>query len=508
MRNYAWIVVLLVAGALAAVYFEVPLTGMAHLLLYISIAGLALACGWTGLWLRQPPNGGAWALILGGQTVFLVADVSFFLEEQAGVPAPVSAIPDLLYLCMYPLVIAGLRRLIRRVQPQRDWPSVLDAMVLAMAATAMFGALVIDPYLDDPGLSPIERVISIALPVMDIALVAIAAHLLASVRLIRPPFILLFTGLVSLLIGDLIYGIRNAAGSFTTGGPADGFWLGFYALIAAAALHPAIAIPLKPRGRPLDMTRRGIGLLGAAAISVPVLDALLGNSGSRGFIMFCSGAISLLVILRLATMIQVITAQERLARHGSMHDALTGLPNRTMLRIYLNDHASNTLPDGRTGVREADRLRCPDHDLALLYLDLDDFKRVNDALGHDAGDQMLAAIARRMREAVREGDLVARLAGDEFAILLTDVQDDKQVQGIIGRLREGIQQPLTLGGLTMDPAVSIGGVIARCGEVCDFDLLLREADSAMYEAKTNGKARYRVRRAGTRGGPAIPSPTR
>jgi diguanylate cyclase (GGDEF)-like protein len=168
---------------------------------------------------------------------------------------------------------------------------------------------------------------------------------------------------------------------------------------------------------------------------------------------------------------------ERL-QHGALHDALTGLPNRTLFLDRLEQ-----------SLRRA-RRRGPGSGAAVLFLDLDRFKVVNDSLGHQAGDQLLQAVALRLDAALRPGDTVARMGGDEFTVLLEDVTDPREATIVAERMLATLAAPLTVAGRELVVSGSIG--IALGGPDVDPDELIRDADVAMYRAKAGGKARHAV----------------
>jgi diguanylate cyclase (GGDEF)-like protein len=154
--------------------------------------------------------------------------------------------------------------------------------------------------------------------------------------------------------------------------------------------------------------------------------------------------------------------------HQSLHDALTGLPNRKLLQ----NRAAQALEEA---VREG-------HTAAVLIIDLDRFKEVNDTLGHHVGDELLKQVGRRLDEVLRPGDTVARLGGDEFAILLPEIRDVSVAADVADRIRLTLAVPFDLHGLTFELEGSIG--IALCPEDgTDIDLLMQRADVAMYVAK-------------------------
>ncbi|MGY1835538.1 diguanylate cyclase domain-containing protein [Blastococcus sp. SYSU DS0510] len=155
-------------------------------------------------------------------------------------------------------------------------------------------------------------------------------------------------------------------------------------------------------------------------------------------------------------------------RHQATHDALTGLPNRVLFLERLETTLAATGPDGRLGV---------------LFCDLDRFKEVNDSLGHAAGDELLRQVSARLRAAVRPGDTVGRLSGDEFAIVLPDLADAGHAQLLADRITACFDEPFRLEGTPVRVGTSVGVAVLGEERACDADALLREADAAMYREK-------------------------
>ncbi|MBV6522296.1 MAG: hypothetical protein MNPFHGCM_02444 [Gemmatimonadaceae bacterium] len=171
-------------------------------------------------------------------------------------------------------------------------------------------------------------------------------------------------------------------------------------------------------------------------------------------------------------------SRERQLQHDSLHDGLTGLPNRSLFMRRLSDAAQR--------VKRGD-----DSLFAVLFLDLDDFKQVNDKYGHRGGDEILIETARRLGDCIRGGDLVARLGGDEFAILLERVSDARDGAMVADRVQAALREPFVVGSCSHVATASIGVVLSSSGTF-QPDQLLRNADMAMYRAKSAGRARFEM----------------
>ncbi|WJN57828.1 EAL domain-containing protein [Pseudomonas sp. SO81] len=192
----------------------------------------------------------------------------------------------------------------------------------------------------------------------------------------------------------------------------------------------------------------------------------------------CAAAVWLLAndlrkaLLRLQQEILRVKDSEASFTHLAQHDALTNLPNRLLIRDRMEQAIG--------------RARRDDEQVALLFLDLDNFKTINDSLGHAAGDELLQEVARRLKDTVRDIDTVSRQGGDEFLMVLADVADLAAVSSVAALVQQKLAQPFALKGMQIVTSISIG-ISLFPGDGDDFDTLLKHADMAMYQAKSAGR---------------------
>ncbi|WP_127474844.1 GGDEF domain-containing protein [Sulfurivermis fontis] len=188
-------------------------------------------------------------------------------------------------------------------------------------------------------------------------------------------------------------------------------------------------------------------------------------------------------LLMLGTVIAVLAGlltwwlrQEQMATHRlALHDCLTGLPNRRLLQDRVQQSCAAAARSRRQ--------------LVLMYLDLDNFKPVNDTYGHHAGDAVLCAVAQRLKHCVRRSDTVARVSGDEFVLVLEDLAEAREAEAVADKVLAMFARPIMVGEHAFVLGCSIGLVAMEAG--CDVDEALVRADNAMYQAKRDGKNSYR-----------------
>ena len=680
-----------------------------------------------------------WYLFAAGQLLFVTGDVlAYNYERLFGREVTFPSVADPFYLAVYPCVVAGLLILIHRRHPLRDRASLIDSMIVTIGVATLSWVYLMAPYAYDDALSLETKLISVAYPLMDLLVLAVAIRLAVAAGSRGVSFGLLALGICALLVSDAVYGWLLLHGGYETGGLLDGGWIAFYALLGTAALHPSMR-QLSTPGPRLQVApgRHRLVILVLATLLAPgvgIARVLSGATPETAVILASSVALFSLVMLRMAGLVREqerargrevalrhaaealmeaatsrdcvhaaslaaardlagprahidihsaengrlesllapLSAQHRRELHagvcidvgdqllfgvaaGGELSAVIGLRDsdsaadmqyalgalaretaRALESLMLTErrtrersearfsslvrHASDVVcildhdtsigyvsqsvdrvlgyhADTMTGTRLIDLVHHEDynhvlrvlehaagadasqpvalefrvrdaigewhhletlatnltqdpsveglvlnardisdrkeferqlshqalHDrltglanrvlfrdrvshaltrqqrshapVAVLFLDLDDFKSVNDSLGHSAGDQLLCEVARRIGRCIRASDSAARLGGDEFAVLLDDVEDGSHAAEIAMRIMDAVGRPLVIDGHELLVNTSIGIALdsdhSEPGAV-GADTLLSNADAAMYLAKGRGKNRYHM----------------
>ena len=385
------------------------------------------------------------ALLLGlGMLSFAAGNIAYVALIRLEVEPPVPSLADVGYLGFYPLACAGALVIMRRgrVLSGTMW---LDGLLGAVGAATALAAL-LNPVLSALSGGVGELVVAGAYPVGDLLLIAMLAGSLA----IHGPrdrgtLSWLALGLLCFTAADVVYALRLTSETYSIGTPLDALWSIGMTVMAFALWRPTRA-PAPRRDSaavlvgPLVSTAAAVGvLLWATGGPVPALTVAL----AVVTLMLAAGrtAVAFHQLRRLAD-----------ARRQARTDELTGLANRRAL----HEHSGRAVD-------------------ALLLVDLDGFKEINDALGHAAGDAVLQEVARRLTLRAGPTDLIARLGGDEFALVPAPGADPDLVAA---RLLERIGEPLEVAGITLRISASIGIAVGS-----ELPALLRHADIAMYEAK-------------------------
>jgi diguanylate cyclase (GGDEF)-like protein len=365
---------------------------------------------------------------------------------------------------------------------------LVDGLLLWLASFTVGWVLFIERALEQgQGMSGLARGVLVAYPVGDVLLLTMVAlamrHGLARDRSVQ----VLAAALASYVLADFGWNVAAVHGGYEPGsGPFDAGWVLTYGLLAAfpwvTTTHRRADASL--RSASFSWSVRPVVLSGAAVLLLlafsyrgvetadVALVALLVTATSLRHVLLTRDFLGLTQSLEREVAERTAdlrTSRDRM-RHLALHDSLTGLANRRMLIDRLTDA---TGPPG-TSVRGA-----------LLLLDLDDFKTVNDTMGHPMGDRLLVVVAERLKDASRSDDLVARLGGDEFAVLMRDV-GPVTAREVAARLLASVHEPVALvPGRRVQPHASLGLAMLQPGLEAT-DLMVR-ADLAMYAAKRDGR---------------------
>ncbi|MEA2332172.1 MAG: diguanylate cyclase [Thermoleophilaceae bacterium] len=404
----------------------------------------------------------AWILLGAGLLVWLAAELVWAVLYEGMAEPPVPSLADGLYLAFYPLAFASILMLARarigRVHRVLLVDGLLGGLVVATIAAALLHPAVIEGAAGD--LSTLLT--TSAYPIGDLALVG-AILSVAALTSWRPgrAWSVLGAGLLLNAAADAGYIFAVSVGSYSGGTIFDWLYTAAAAVIAAAAWQQP-----PTRSHPAVGRWHLLAPLGFASVALVVL--VVGRFEPVPVAAVVLAALTLLVAVGRATNTYGLLRALAQSRRDALTDPLTGLGNRTLF----TDRAAHALAarrrDGGT--------------LALLFLDLDDFKSVNDSLGHPAGDETLRVLAHRLQEACRQDNSVARLGGDEFGVLIDSLESVEDAVAAAERLGAAISEPFALRDHDLLMGVSIG-IAMDDGGSGTVDLLLKRADEAMYRAK-------------------------
>lgn len=390
------------------------------------------------------------------------AGTSYFVLTVAGTgEVPSLSAADVGWLLFYPLILGALF-LILLGRRRLVWPVLVDGLIGSLGAAAVL-SVVLSPLLTAAGGDfSLATAVAIAYPLFDLLVLAVAAGIAAVPGLITGrQRASLMLGITIFAVVDVLYAFQVTSGTYQSGTLLDAGWIIGLCLIALWAddLGRQGGAAARPKSRsrapviPAVATAAGLGVL-IMGTRIPMSDLSVALAGGT---LLAAGMRTQLAFRQLVTFAEV--------RRQSRTDELTGLPNRRAL--YADVPTRLNAPGGGRG--------------AFLLLDVDRFKEINDSLGHDVGDLLLAQAGDRISRCVSAGDLLARVGGDEFAILL-DGAGYEQSKTVAAKLRGVLAQPFTFEGIALQVNVSVG-IVLFPEEGNDLTVLMRKADMAMYKAK-------------------------
>ena len=482
----------------------------------------------------------AWRWLGAGFGVDLAASIVWRLSGR-----PTVSLSDLGFLARYPLLMCGLLAFPRWTPRPPAEPTTesrwtrfllrgqfwLDVATVVLSAAMAIWYFLLVPLAGTGHGSPLERAVLVAYPVADIGLLFGLVPLLLDHHYAptgtrgRAPFTLLGLSFSWLLAADFVYSSLMLSSSPRAERFAEIAYTlsyGVFAVSAAAqrgslrAAAARVARAFDPFGagvmrrwiaplvarpaarlraqRPARSAERPFSVLpyvAVAAAYVLVLRMAARDATTARVAGLMAGAALLTALVTLrqyatlhenARLLRERAEREAHFRHRALHDPLTGLANRAHFEECLERALTAHAQRGDGGRCDGGRLP------AVLYLDLDDFKLVNDSLGHAAGDRLLSTVAVRLLEATRGSDVVARLGGDEFAVLLGGVRDEHEAVVVADRIVAALRAPVMLDRVETQIGASVGVALAHRG--VGASEALRNADLAMYRAKRGGKQRH------------------
>ncbi len=437
-------------------------------------AGLGLACvatAFVGLRRNAPGHPTGWMLVITGFLGWVVGDALFSLQGAWGItayPAPA----DGAYVVAYVLMAAGVVVMGRGRTGSGDLHAVLDAAIVAIGVAVVAGVFVLAPIASDSGLTTLGKLTSAFYPLADILLLGILARYWAETVARGSAFRLLMLAFGLILAGDAFYTATTLlSGDVASQLANDLVWYAGYVLMAGATWGRSWQDLTKSgpgRDHVADPTRRLVILTGALMLPPASLigEGLDGELTAWPVVAVGSFLLSMLVIARMAGLLTVVRGQAAQVAALVRSDALTGVPNRRTWDFEL-DRACQT-------ARENDRV------LTIALLDLDHFKAYNDQHGHPAGDRLLKEATAAWDRHLGDGEMLARLGGEEFGVLLPGHDDESARARLLEMLGSTPgRQTFSAGVATWHPDTEPAVAVAA-------------ADEALYNAKRGGRNQVRI----------------
>ncbi len=421
-----------------------------------------------------------WWSVLAAITLFLagnvVRQVDHTLSDLAGGRA---LIPDAIVIPGYVLLAVALLAFAHeRGRGRHQGPSILlDGLMAAFALLACCWVFLLEPVLAHRQTGAVVRLVIIAYPALSLFSVVVTMQVaFGAGRTGAAADRYLVACISSMFVGDVLSTLAELD-LISSPRLIDLFYATAFAAAAATALDPSMHSLTEPvNGSPPSWSVGRVGLV-AVALSVPAVLLLrsgTGGAAERATLSTIILALTATAILQILQALRKAEQSEAGLAHQALHDSLTGLPNRRLMQRHLTEMLDRAASVGRP--------------VALLFLDVDRFKLINDTVGHSLGDELLVQVAVRLRASVRPTDLVARIGGDEFVVVLGSTEAVSDALESANRLRDSLRTPFDVDGTEFFVTASIGLAFApRGGEDATAEMLVRDADTAMYRAKEAGR---------------------
>ncbi len=477
-------VVHIVVGCSLMVALSLGLFGDFKPIVYTNVAVMSVFALGGSVLLRRPAHSRHWITITAALVLFLVSGIlSEWTHTLGNVTASRSLLPDLFSLPGYLLLTVGLMGFSQwSVWKERRAGIMLDATLASLGLILLIWVFAFQPFLHNNDVPLKVALILIAYPAASIAILAVTFWIaLNPAQKNVPALWLLVAAVACLLLGDVGYMLEEMGVNSLPTSLVDLPYGLAYVMAAATALHPSMLTltqPASPQSSRKPIPGRIYPVV--FALSLPAIIAIHNPSASlsdRIVLAVLIMAMAVTTVLRVIYAMRVAERSEQALAFQALHDSLTGLPNRRRMKEHLTDLINlNKEPS------------IDNTNVALLYLDLDRFKLINDMLGHRYGDLLLVEVAERLRAHVRPTDLVTRIGGDEFIIILSHVVSVSQAMDLAERLLASLREPFMLDGRPFHVSASIGLAFASGDDTeAAAEALVSNADTAMYYAKQGGR---------------------
>ncbi|MDQ1374103.1 MAG: hypothetical protein QOJ09_1441 [Actinomycetota bacterium] len=418
----------------------------------------------------------AWTLLGAGLASIVIADV--VRAVSSGSLGPIyPSFGDAFMLPGYGAVAAGLVLLIRGRAPGRTVDCAVMAAIGALAVALPMWVMVFDPAISRGDLTTFTAFVTMLWPVLDVGVVLLTSRLMQLSDEHPGAYSYLFLALGTLLIVHCVTAVNVLGGVRHAYHGLEAPYVLVYGLWGLAAMHESMGTLFEPVLRKASSLTRShfvglavVQLLGPMLLAVQRLRGVEVNVAT---VIFGTAMLSALVVGHLVHMVHERSELE----HAAEHDGLTGLPRPELFndRVSLAVSAAHQ----RKGL------------MAVMFVDLDRFKKVNDSLGHQVGNQLLQLVAKRLRRTVRDGDSVGRQGGDEFTILLPEIKEEEDARRVAEKIRAEFVEPFAIGDRRLFVTASVG-VALYPKDGLDQYTLLKNADAAMYRAKERGRDQYQL----------------
>ncbi|MDN7242421.1 GGDEF domain-containing protein [Planococcus sp. N028] len=467
-----------------------------------SIFGGAIATSWLLLTAQRNSNTDKpfWFLLAAGTYNFFLAEFLWLTHENLlNIEVPFPGLPDLFFLLQIGFYLAAFIYKVIKEKQQLDFIKfIFDILIVMTVASTFSWHFLLQPFISVSEVSAFSLAVTLAYPIGDLALLFGVGVLFLGMQQagFNKTIFFLFVGWFIQILADSSFLYFVAKDDYSSGGLIDPLFtlavllVGFAGLVERERTTENQALPIqKSSNRVLSIFRIVFPYLNVTILFV----LMISRSDGIDSLTIGSGISILLIVIR---QIFVLTENQKLLHqvHAkkeapefhisetrlqflAYHDLLTGLANRALFEEMLKQAVSDAKLYGSS--------------FAVMFLDLDNFKKINDTMGHDAGDQLLILIADRLKESTRKNDVVARLGGDEFTILIRDVSSPQNTAVIAEKILRSLSLPHLVNGEKITSSPSIGIALYPLNGTTPA-ALLKKADMAMYQVKDNGKGHYQL----------------